>query len=484
MTPPARPRPAAVRTMAAAFVMSTIAGCAVNPATGERQLALVSEQQEIAMGRGYSREVDQQMGLYADDALTRYVDGIGQRLAAASERPDLPWRFAVVDDDVVNAFALPGGYIYVTRGILAYFNSEAELAAVLGHEIGHVTGRHSVEQMSRQQLASLGLGIGSVLYSPIQNLSGMLSQGLGVLFLKYGRDDEREADALGVRYMTREGYDPDAAVDVFEMLGRQTEASGGQRVPSWLSTHPSPEDRSTRLRALIDAEPSDADTVAREAYLTRLDGLVYGADPRHGFFEGDRFAHPALEFGISLPAGWQRQNLSQAVVAQHPDGAAALQLTLAGTAGHAEAARGFFSREGLSSHNVGTRRIGDLPATQGLFAARTERGVVAGLATFVELNGRTYQILGMTAEQNLSRFAPVFGDAAASFARITDPKVLNVEPDRIEVVRLERARSIADLKQTRPSPLEAERLAILNGVDANETLPAGRMIKWVHRGDR
>lgn len=457
----------------------TAGGCATNPATGRPQLALISESQEIAMGRESAEQVDATMGLYQDDALEVYVDRIGQRLAAASERPDLPWRFAVVDDDVVNAFALPGGYIYLTRGILAHFNSEAELAAVLGHEIGHVTGRHSVEQLSRQQLASLGLGIGGALYSPIRGMSGVLSQGLGVLFLKYGRDDEREADTLGVRYMVREGYDPNAAVAVFEMLGRKTEAAGGQQIPSWLSTHPAPADRRERLKAQIAENPARADRVAREAYLERIDGLVYGKDPRHGYFEGERFVHPELEFAFTLPGGWQRQNLSRAVVAQHPDGAAALELTLAATDGHAAAAEAFLSQPGISRGDARARRVSGLPATEALFAAQTERGSIGGLVTFIDFGGRTYRVLGMTAREQLNRFLPIFRDTAASFARITDRRLLDVEPARVELLRLDEARSITGLKARRASPLDAEELAILNGVDAGEVLPAGRLVKWV-----
>lgn len=471
-----RAAPAIVLLLTALLALG---GCATNPATGRPQLALISESQEVAMGLESAKQVDATMGLYQDEALEAYVDEIGQRLAAASERPGLPWRFAIVDDDIVNAFALPGGYIYLTRGILAHFNSEAELAAVLGHEIGHVTGRHSVEQLSRQQLASLGLGIGGALYSPIRGMSGVLSQGLGVLFLKYGRDDEREADTLGVRYMMREGYDPNAAVDVFEMLARKTAAAGGQQIPSWLSTHPAPTDRRERLKAQIAANPARADRVAREAYLERIDGLVYGKDPRHGYFEGERFVHPELEFGFTLPGGWQRQNLSRAVVAQHPDGAAALELTLAATDGHAAAAEAFLSQSGISRGDTRARRISGLSATEAVFVAQTERGSIGGLVTFIDFSGRTYRFLGMTAREQLDRFLPTFRDAAASFARVTDRRLLDVEPARVELLRLDEAGTVAALKARRPSPLDADALAILNGIRPSEVLPAGRLLKWV-----
>src|SRR3989475_10303431 len=217
--------------------------CAVTPATGSRQLMLISESHEIAMGREYDQEVAASIGLYADSALQRYIQQFGARLAATSERPNLPWTFHVVDDPVVNAFALPGGYIYVTRGILAHLNSEAELAGVVGHEIGHVTARHSVSQLSKQQLTQLGLAVGSIASPEFGRYAGVAGQALGVLFLKYSRDNESQADDLGLRYMRRANYDPREMPHVFEMLTRVSQAQGGGRVPEWLATHPNPENR-------------------------------------------------------------------------------------------------------------------------------------------------------------------------------------------------------------------------------------------------
>ena len=232
--------------------LAFIVACSVNPATGERQLVLIGEGSEIRMGRDADGEITASLGIYDDPDLQAYITQLGNKLAATSERPNLPWSFKVVDDPIVNAFALPGGFIYITRGIMAHFNSEAQLAWVVGHEIGHVTGRHSVEQLSRAQLAQVGL-VAGVLIVPeqFQGALGAASVGLQLMFLKFGRDDERQADDLGLRYIDRAGYDPREMPGVFAMLGRVSTAAGGGRVPEWLSTHPNPENRAQRIAQAI-----------------------------------------------------------------------------------------------------------------------------------------------------------------------------------------------------------------------------------------
>src|SRR5262249_23185931 len=218
-------------------------GCARNPVTGKRQIVLVSESQEIAMGRESDPQVRQEYGLADNPALQQYIQTLGKKLAGVSHRPNLEWHFAVVDSPVVNAFALPGGYVYVTRGILAYLGNEAELAGVMGHEIGHVTARHSVRQITREEFAQIGLGAGSVMSPALRQIGSVGQSGLGMMFLRFGRDDEREADRLGVEYAARAAYDPRQVSSFFDVLGRLSAAEDRQTIPGWLSTHPNPPDR-------------------------------------------------------------------------------------------------------------------------------------------------------------------------------------------------------------------------------------------------
>ncbi len=315
-------RRAVLALLGAALVAGPIASCARNPVTGKNEISLVSESQEIQMGQQAAQEVGQSIGFVDDPELQAYVAGIGKRMAAKSERPNLPWEFHVVNDAAVNAFALPGGFIYVTRGLLAHMNSEAELATVLGHEVGHVTARHSVQQISKAQLATLGLGVGSILSSDIAQFAGIASQGLGVLFLKYGRDAENQADQLGFKYALGLNYDVREMANVFETLNRASQVGGeGGRLPEWLSTHPNPENRVARTQQRLDTltTPLDNTLVGRDEYLRQIDGITFGEDPRQGFFEGSTFYHPDMRFQLQFPEGWKTQNTPSAVVAREPE---------------------------------------------------------------------------------------------------------------------------------------------------------------------
>jgi len=347
MTPLAHHR---TRTLAVALALPLTAGlavaCATNPVTGRSQLALISVDQEIAMGREAHQQVLQTIGAYEDPELQRYVDRIGQRLAAASERPDLPWTFTVVDDPSVNAFALPGGFIYLTRGILTHMESEAEMVSVLGHEIGHVTARHSVEQISRAQLAQIGLVAGMVVSPELRNYGDLASTGLQVMFLKFSRDDERQADALGLRYMNQAGYEAREMVEMFRTLERVSEGSSGGRLPDWLATHPNPENRLERIQQSIAATAPEmlGHTVDRNPFLRQVDGIAFGPDPREGYFVGNAFYHPELAFSLRFPQGWRTSNQKQAVGAISPGEDAVVVLTLAEGSSPREAAQRFFSQ--------------------------------------------------------------------------------------------------------------------------------------------
>ncbi len=474
------------RPAALAAVLLCAVACSTNPATGKRQLALISEQQEIEMGRQADRDVVQSMGLYDDPEVQAYVARVGGELAARSERPGLPWTFRVVDDPTVNAFALPGGFIYLTRGILTHLDNEAEMAAVLGHEIGHVTARHSVEQVSKAQLASLGLGVGMILSPDLRNYGDLAQTGLQLLFLKYGRDDERQADDLGLRYMVRENYDPRQMPLVFDTLARVSQLQGQGRIPTWLSTHPAPEARAQRIADEVRtaAASTDATLVERGAYLGHVDGMVYGENPRDGFFQGNTFYHPGLGFQMSFPEGWQVSNQRQAVGAISPNRDAVVVLSLAGRPSPAAAAQEFFAQSGIQRGNPWRGQIHGQSATAAEFAVpRQQAPSLRGLAAFVENDGRVFQLLGYSTEDRWSRFDPAVTAAVNSFRDVTDRRILDVAPRRIAIVRLPSAMTLREFARRYPSTVDLATLAVLNQVEPDARLAAGLEVKRVVGGE-
>lgn len=453
--------------------------CAINPATGSRQFVLMSEGQEIAMGRDADPGIVASMGLYPDEALQRYVQDLGLGLAARSERPDLPWTFRVLDDPLINAFALPGGYIYVTRGIMAHLDSEAELAGVLGHEIGHVTARHSVDQISRAQVAQLGLGVGMILVPELQPYGGLASASLQLLFLKFGRDDEHQADELGVRYMGRLGYDPAQLSGVMGMLGRVTAGAGGAGPPEWLSTHPNPVNREGAILEMAQTAEVAADPprVARDEYIARLDGLTFGNNPREGYFLGDRFYHPDMRFQMSFPAGWQTANTRQAVQAMSPQEDALFALTLGEGSGPGPALQNFLDQEGVEGSGVSQSAVNGLPAASADFRYSNGQESMAGRVAFLEHSGVLFQLLSYGVPDVWAGHSGSVRDALASFRPLSDANYLNVQPARIRMVTVTRATSLDGFLAGQGAQDQGEQVRILNRLEGNPTLRVGQVLK-------
>ncbi|HEV7366842.1 MAG TPA: M48 family metalloprotease [Gemmatimonadales bacterium] len=460
-------------------------GCARNPVTGKSELALVSESQEIEMGKQAAQEVAQTIGIYNDNNVQSYVAGLGKRIAANSERPNLPWEFHVVEDASVNAFALPGGFIYVTRGLMTSINDEAELATVVGHEIGHVTNRHSVQQISKSELAQLGLGIGSILSSDIAQFGQLASAGLSVLFLKYSRDAENQADQAGFRYALQQGYDVREMAKVMETLDRISQTGGGGKLPEWLATHPNPGNRIKHIQQMLDTTHVDLSRakVNREDYLRRIQGMTFGEDPRQGYFEGTHFYHPQMRFQLHFPDGWQVQNTAASVAALSPNQDAIIQLALAGKGSPQQAAQQFLSQQGVQAGQTSSTNINGLPATSSYFQAQTQQGVIEGLVTFLEYGGTTFGLMGYTAQGKLASYDQVFQSTIRSFSELRDGSKINVQPARVELVKLDRDMTLQQFNAQYPSNIPIEQLAIINEVpDASTVLPTGRMVKRVVGG--
>ncbi|MEO6443690.1 MAG: M48 family metalloprotease [Gemmatimonadaceae bacterium] len=462
-------------------LLSAAVSCATNPATGKRELSLIGEGQEIAMGQEGARAAAAQMGLYPDSAVQRYVSSLGQAIARVGERPSLPWSFSVVDDAVVNAFALPGGPVFVSRGILTYMNSEAQLVSVLGHEVAHVTAKHSVNQISKQQLLGGLLTVGMIVRPELQQFGDLAGTGLGILFLKYGRDDESQADELGFRYMTQLGYDPREMTEMFRILDRLSGGSGSRGTPEWLSTHPDPGNRvaATEERIASSGKSYSGSKVERAAFLQRMDGIVFGEDPRQGYFQQSAFIHPTLKFRFDFPGGWKTINTAQAVIGASSQGDAQIALTLGGNVSPQQALSAFLGQQGVRPGGTSTSSINGLSAAVGQFSAQTESGVLGGYVAFIQMDGTTYRLLAITPQASIGSYDGIFRSTIASFQRLTDSRLINVGPQRMRVVKIPRAMTLVEFNAQYPSVIPIAQLAQINAMDPGVTIPSGTLVKRV-----
>ncbi|MGK2858132.1 MAG: M48 family metalloprotease [Thermoanaerobaculia bacterium] len=474
------------KVLLVAVAMLAFAACATNPVTGKSELSLIPEAQEVEIGREEAKKVIASIGLYPKPEAQKYVSDLGLALAKVSERPNLPWQFAVLDDPAVNAFALPGGPIFITRGILTYMNSEAELVSVLGHEIGHVTAKHSVNQMSKAQLASIGMGVSSILVPELAEygIDQIAGVGLGLMFLKFGRDDERQSDQLGFNYMLKLGYDPREMASMFTTLDRYGEIAGASDMPEWASTHPAPENRvAATMDRVQKLPPSSAGlSVGSDAFLRQLDGMTFEENPRQGYFVGQRFFHPDLEFVLDFPAGWKVQNGSSAVVAASQNGDAMISLGAAGKEAPRSAGEKFVSQQGITRGNVSEARINGLNAWRGYFTATTQQGELGGLAAFIAHGGTTWQIVALTSGAKLDNLSSNFNATATSFERLTDPRALAVQPALVKLVTADRNMTIEEFQQRYPSSIPIEKLATMNGLPKGGKILKGQIVKRVVGG--
>jgi predicted Zn-dependent protease len=478
----------AILTLSILFAVS----CARNPVTGKRQMSLMSTEQEISLGASADPQVQAEYGMYADAALNSFLNEKGQAMAKISHRPALPWTFKVVDSPVVNAFAVPGGKVYFTRGIMAHFNSEAQFAGVLGHEIGHVTARHGAEQYTKGTLAQLGLMVGMIASPQFAQFGEAASQGMQLLMLKNGRKDESESDKLGVQYSAKIGYDPTFMAPFYLTLKRVGDkASGGRELPTFLSTHPDPEDRFNKVtadaakykRVFGKRKPLVEN---RNEYLRRIDGLLYGDDPKQGFVEQNVFYHPELKFKFPVPTGWRTQNTPSQFQMASADGNAMMVLTLSNQKSLQAAATEDAKQFSLVASDTRPVTINGFPALavtadqvqQDQATGKTTPTGIKVATTFIQYNNAIYILRGVSQTANFNQYSPFFATTMKGFDALTDPEKLNRKPERIKIVTVSRQMTLADLLKEQGIPAARnEEFAILNGMQLKDSLPVGMLVK-------
>ncbi|HBX57333.1 M48 family metalloprotease [Pseudomonas sp. UBA2684] len=454
------------------LVLGQLGGCAVNPATGRSNFVMMSEQQELDLGRRYNQEIIKQYPRYADEKLQAYVQQIGERVAKHSHRSQLNYQFTVVDSPDINAFALPGGYIYIHRGLLAYLNSEAELAAVLGHEVGHVTARHSVQQQSQSsawgilgQAVAIGTGVGA---------AADLTNALGSAFVSgYGRDMELEADGLGAQYLARSGYDPQAMIEVVKVLknqevfARDQAAKRGQAQPAagyhgLFDTHPDNDRRLQEVLGPARALATGQQEVNREVFLKYLDGLPFGDSAASGVRRGQQFYHAELAFTLGFPQGWGIVNRPDALIGHTADQQAFIAMTLENNE------QGLSPAE-LLRKRVGNQRLVDETALQ-QSAVPGATAIIPGSAAkrvaVLQHGSRAYLfVAAVRGRASLDSQDAQFLAVINSFRPITRAERKLAEPLRMHLVKAKSGQNMAALAKQSKLPGDAEAsLRLLNNL--------------------
>lgn len=451
----------------------------------------MSEAQEIALGQQMDGEVRREMGVYNDPALQQYVSDIGLRLARNSQRPTLPWHFTVVDAPAVNAFALPGGYIYITRGILPFLNDEAQLAGVLGHEIGHVTARHSAQQYTKATSAGVGLTLLSIFVPEARPFQSAAESALGVLFLKYGRDDELQADTLGVDYAAKSGWNPAGVAGMLTTLERLDEASGSRKgVPNWLSTHPAPADRVQRVQAAVQqavaATPAGRLTVDRADYLEHVDGLIFGDSPSEGIVRGNQFLHPDLRLAITFPRGWEIQNTKTQVMAKAPEQNhfMLLQLVQNPSGSVDQIARTGMANAGFRELNGQRSNINGLDAYVGTYQGALEGlGNVVVTAAHIVHERSVYVLAGLAPPNEFERAQQEIVVSIRSFRSLTRTEAAAIKPNRIDLYTVRAGDTWPSIaERSGDGTVKPATLAIMNNSEPGQPPRPGDRVKVVIEG--
>ena len=472
-----------VRAIVVALMVWAVS-CVLNPVTGKRELMLLSTADELAMGQQTDPQVLQTFGKYEDADLSRYVTALGKKLGALSHQPNLYYSVKVLDSPVVNAFAVPGGFVYLTRGILAYLNDEAELAGVVAHEIGHIAARHTAQQYSRAQVAQLGLGLGAMVSKTFSKYAGVAQFGVGMLFLSFSRDDERQADALGVEYSSKAGYDANHMANLFVSLERLNpgEAQGG--LPGWFSTHPNPPDRIAAVQRDTQAWQAKIQQTQfatnRDQYLKQIDGIVFGEDPSQGYVEGNIFYHPQLRFQFPVPAGWKVNNTSSQVQMFNQEQNAVILFSMAPEKSPSAAADAFINENKAVVVKSESTQVNGLQAHRIISDITTEQGLIRVLSYFIQKENTVYVFLGYTGQARFDGYFPVFDQTMGQFKNLTDSNKINVKADRLAEKRTTTRGSLRQALQKFGEPEDKwEALAIINGMKLDDSLPGNIIIKVV-----
>lgn len=473
-----------------AFCGITLSSCSTNQATGQRQFtAFMPASSEAKIGEEEHGKIIKSYGVVDNPTLVKMVNQVGQRIVPFTERKDVNYTFTVLDSPEVNAFALPGGYVYVTRGLIAKANSEDELAAVIAHEIGHVTARHSAERYSRSVATGLGASVlAAVLDTPGAN--DLLGLGSNLYLSAYSRDQEHEADDLGVRYIARAGYDPDAMSDFLVTLERSSEFEqlllGNNAKPrvSYFSTHPVTRDRISRSKAASAQTGIQAERVV-EPYLRAINGMVFGDSPKQGYvYKSDKFVHPILRFAFTIPQGYLVKNSpQQVIIASRTNNAVGLMDGAKLPAG--KSLENYVRSDWLKGKRLvdfQTTTIDGKPAILAQYAQRIKGQAGNVFIAAIQWDASSLYRFQIAIPTNLpaNEQADLLS-MATSFRELSASDIKNMPHKKLVTVRSSTGASVAQLARKMPfdDGLNEQRFRMLNGLSSTEELRTGQIYKTI-----
>ena len=494
----------AARWFPLVLALSVLAGCGtnvVNPVTGRTERSAMDERTELAEGKKAHEQVKQEYGVYNNPRLQAYVNEVGQKLAAKSHRANIPWTFTVLDSPEINAFALPGGYVYITRGILAYMESEADMAGVIGHEIGHVTARHGAQRATRQQNAGIGVFAATILGAVLESqgvsgateLAGQTAQGVAAGYVaKYSREQELQADTLGAEYLSRSRYSPSNMVDVIQVLKSQEQyaadvaRSEGRQVQegnNWLASHPSNDQRLASIRQIAAQYKGAYGDDGRERFLKMIDGMNFGESPDQGLTRGQNFYHSGLGIALTAPKDWRIQNAPDALTVINLQGDAALKLiAIPSNAGnsHEEVLRNAFK---ATQGKVTRGNVNGFPATHFMGKRQSANGQAQDFEVTI-LSGpkqNTYALAYLAADANArARAFAALNATEKSFRAMTAADARDARPWVVSVVPFPRGGFAELARRSAKVPQVDRQLRLLNGLYGDNTqLRPGDLVKMV-----
>jgi len=447
---------------------------------------LQSVEKDKQLGWQVSKQVEAEIGLYQDKAMTGYLKTVSDRLVQVNPDQRFNYSFAIVDQWEPNAFAAPGGFVYASRGLLALTNNEDELANVIGHEIVHVSQRHTAMQMAKARMPTLlsipgkmvgaiSQSVGNVINAPVNALGG-------AYIAKHGREDEFESDQLGQQLASRAGYDPQAMATFLERLGQASDIIRGEKHrPGWFDTHPSTPDRVKRVardaeRIQWESQPAVAGDTA--AYLRKLDGLLLGVDPAYGVLRERRFLHPILGISVEFPPDWSAVINRYAVVAVPPERDGVLTLGLGGENVEPREAAGVFERALYDQHRIKPTRsesvkIGTFPAHLLLYTDTSGKEPMHMAFLWVAYHKIVYRFIGLAPE----KYRENLRSSALSFRPITAGEKSSIKERRLKVVTAHANETLSHLSKRTANVWPLKATAVVNGIDADKPLKEDQLIK-------